>query len=126
MSAQVESLLKTNGSTHTTSDEAVPTNDVFVQSAAQQVPPGYMNMDLGMDCGDDMESAMNAAGFFQGNTAQEAIPINLGHNNEDMAGLGETFCWEMIGLGLDEPLPTQDVIDDLSVYHISLEMKAFC
>jgi len=23
------------------------------------------------------------------------------------------FPWEMIGLGLDEPLPTQDVINDL-------------
>lgn len=26
----------------------------------------------------------------------------------------ESFPWEMIGLGLDEPLPTQDVIDDLN------------
>lgn len=26
------------------------------------------------------------------------------------------FPWEMIGLGLDEPLPPQDVVDDLSVF----------
>jgi hypothetical protein len=27
--------------------------------------------------------------------------------------LDEEFSWEMIGLGLDEPLPQQDVIDEL-------------
>lgn len=85
-----------------------------------------MNIDLGMDCGDDMESAMNSAGFFQGNAAQEAIPDLLCHNNEDIGGLGEAFSWEMIGLGLDEPLPLQDVIDDLSVYYINLQLRAFC
>lgn len=126
MSAQVESLLKTNGPKTTMSGETLPTNDVFAQSAAPQVPPGFMNMDLGMDCGDDMESVMNSAGFFQGTAAQDAIPAILGNNNEDIGGLGETFSWEMIGLGLDEPLPTQDVIDDLSVYHISLGMKVLC
>ena len=28
-------------------------------------------------------------------------------------GGSDDFSWEMIGLGLDEPLPTQDVIDDM-------------
>lgn len=28
-------------------------------------------------------------------------------------GLDEDFSWEMIGLGLDEPLPQQDIIDEL-------------
>ena len=74
-------------------------------------------MDLGMDCGDDINRVMDTAGFFQDPTAQQAIPDLLGHSNEDI-GLGNTFSWEMIGLGLDEPLPTQDVIDDLSVYPI--------
>lgn len=75
-------------------------------------------MDLAMDCADDMERIMNTAGFFEGQTAQETIPNFLGHDNEDIGGLDNTFSWEMIGLGLDEPLPTQDVIDDLSVYPV--------
>lgn len=33
----------------------------------------------------------------------------------DMGGVGSSFTWEMIGLGLDEPLPPQDIIDELYV-----------
>ena len=119
MSAQVESLLKTTGSKNETSGGTLPNDAAFASSAGQPVSQsGYMNMDLGMDCEDDMERAMNTAGFFQGHAAQETIPNLLGHDNEDIGVLGNTFSWEMIGLGLDEPLPTQDVIDDLSVYPI--------
>jgi hypothetical protein len=32
---------------------------------------------------------------------------------------GGNFGWDMLGLGLEEPLPTQDVIDDLYAYIIS-------
>lgn len=28
-------------------------------------------------------------------------------------GLDDSFSWEMIGLGLEEPMPTQEAIDDL-------------
>jgi hypothetical protein len=28
-------------------------------------------------------------------------------------GVSDDFSWEMIGLGLEEPLPSQDVIDDM-------------
>jgi hypothetical protein len=34
--------------------------------------------------------------------------MNMGMNN-----VGGTFTWEMIGLGLEEPLPPQDTIDEL-------------
>ena len=30
-------------------------------------------------------------------------------------GLDDNFSWEMIGLGLEEPLPTQEAIDELYV-----------
>lgn len=33
----------------------------------------------------------------------------------DNSSTSDPFSWEMIGLGLDEPLPNQDVIDELSV-----------
>jgi hypothetical protein len=34
--------------------------------------------------------------------------LDMGMNN-----VGSTFTWEMIGLGLEEPLPPQDTIDEL-------------
>ena len=36
-------------------------------------------------------------------------PINL----EEMFGASDGFTWEMISIGIDEPLPPQEVIDDL-------------
>jgi len=36
--------------------------------------------------------------------------INMGMGLDD-----STFTWEMIGLGLEEPLPPQETIDDLYV-----------
>jgi hypothetical protein len=42
----------------------------------------------------------------------------LGFNNDNMMGMGiddSTFTWEMIGLGLEEPLPPQETIDELYV-----------
>jgi hypothetical protein len=42
---------------------------------------------------------------------------NLAFQDTTMADefAGESFPWEMIGLGLEEPLPAQEVIDDLYV-----------
>ncbi len=36
--------------------------------------------------------------------------LNMGMGLDD-----NTFTWEMIGLGLEEPLPPQDTIDELYV-----------
>ena len=41
---------------------------------------------------------------------------SLNFTNDMNMGMGiddNTFTWEMIGLGLEEPLPTQDTIDEL-------------
>jgi hypothetical protein len=39
---------------------------------------------------------------------------SLGNLMNDF-GMGATdeFSWDMIGLGLEEPLPSQDIIDDM-------------
>lgn len=104
----------------------VPSDAAFDRSTGHQVSqPGYMDMNLAMDGGEDMERAMNTAGLFQGRAAQEGLPNLLGDDNEVIGGLGNTFSWEMIGLGLDEPLPTQDVIDDLSGFPVYIRMKYF-
>lgn len=39
--------------------------------------------------------------------------MGMGMNN-----VGTNFPWEMIGLGLEEPLPPQDTIDELYVFHL--------
>ena len=40
--------------------------------------------------------------------------FNLGSNlGLGMNGMGGDFTWEMIGLGLEEPLPPQETIDEL-------------
>jgi hypothetical protein len=38
--------------------------------------------------------------------------LNMGMGIDD-----STFTWEMIGLGLEEPLPPQDTIDELYVFN---------
>lgn len=38
--------------------------------------------------------------------------MNMGMGIDD-----STFTWEMIGLGLEEPLPPQETIDELWVLH---------
>ncbi|KAK5114933.1 hypothetical protein LTR62_002092 [Meristemomyces frigidus] len=44
--------------------------------------------------------------------SQTSAPgLSTGNGN---TGVPEPFPWEMIGLGLDEPLPTQDVVNDLN------------
>lgn len=42
--------------------------------------------------------------------------FNLGNNlGLSMSSIGGDFTWEMIGLGLEEPLPPQETIDELQV-----------
>lgn len=42
-------------------------------------------------------------------------PTNAGSNGAPSS----EFSWEMIGLGLEEPLPSQEVIDELYVFLLS-------
>jgi hypothetical protein len=55
---------------------------------------------------------------FSGESPQAPID-NLTFSSDINMGMGlddNTFTWEMIGLGLEEPLPPQDTIDDLYVF----------
>lgn len=47
--------------------------------------------------------------------AQEYVNIPAAFaSGENIGPVDEQFPWEMIGLGLDEPLPTQDVVNELN------------
>lgn len=39
------------------------------------------------------------------------VPDTLSQNQS--LGLDDTVSWEMVGLGLEEPLPTQEAVDEL-------------
>jgi hypothetical protein len=51
-----------------------------------------------------------------------AADMNMGMGIDD-----NTFTWEMIGLGLEEPLPPQETIDELYVTSLAvIKIGAYC
>jgi hypothetical protein len=96
----VETLLKSQDSSDQSKDN--PRQDstsAYVASTIQQVLPG----------GDYLGSAEKTPAF------PETIspgPDAFQAASNSQAAEGD-FPWEMIGLGLDEPLPPQDVMDEL-------------
>lgn len=63
---------------------------------------GSMNVDMAMP----MDGLLSTANNFAASPTANMIP------DIDLA-IDENFSWEMIGLGLEEPLPTQDAVDEL-------------
>lgn len=114
---QVETLLKTQDPA-VSAAEAVPTS--FGSSSnvsgvgAGAVPNGDFNVP---------NPSINIGGVnadrwgFNGDSPQPPLD-NMGFTTDMNMGMnldGSTFTWEMIGLGLEEPLPPQDTIDELCV-----------
>lgn len=64
--------------------------------------PGDRDMDRWQYSGESPQTA--TVDEFNFNTNMNMPMNNVGNNN---------FPWEMIGLGLEEPLPTQETIDEL-------------
>ena len=56
---------------------------------------------------DDFASLVGAVSGASGSSPSFAISQNL------ESGIEEQFSWEMIGLGLEEPLPPQETINEL-------------
>ncbi|EME50066.1 hypothetical protein DOTSEDRAFT_68803 [Dothistroma septosporum NZE10] len=104
--AQVETLLKTQ-------DDHQPSNNVQTNAPTANMVPQYGNLDVGGNMGSPAHSNMPQHGF---STQSAEVQDMLGAASDlDMDGSPEEpIPWEMIGLGLDEPLPTQDVVDDLN------------
>jgi hypothetical protein len=114
---QVETLLKTQDPAVTTA-EVSPTNFTAGQG-------GVSGINLGSVPAPDFNVSNAAIGIvdnadrwgFSGESPQP--PLNdLGFGADMNMGIGlddNTFTWEMIGLGLEEPLPPQETIDELYV-----------
>lgn len=75
--------------------------------------PGFQLNDIDMGMGSDMISAFFGATPEHSSLASKQMMPDMLPINDAGAGFGESLSWEMIGLGLEEPLPPQDMIDDL-------------
>lgn len=117
--AQVETLLKTGDSIDTSKSNEPP--KVYRTDSADSVEAldysglNGADMDLGeydidVDLGSIVKDRANAEAF--------ALPFPNAAFSNNAAGTGmaeEPITWEMIGLGLEEPLPHSDVINELQV-----------
>ena len=61
-----------------------------------------MNIDMALP----MDGLLPTTNNFEASPSANMVP------DIDLA-IDENFSWEMIGLGLEEPLPTQDAVDEL-------------
>lgn len=105
--AQVETLLK--GQDEPVVEREVSNGGVKRNGSAGGVAPG--NNAPVLDVGGNVGVGSN------GGSAQAVLSqgtFNQAQNGDVNMAQEEEFPWEMIGLGLDEPLPPQDAIDELT------------
>ncbi|KAK4449414.1 transcriptional activator protein acu-15 [Podospora aff. communis PSN243] len=115
---QVETLLKTQDGAATSPDgtKALPISvDGPAKAQANQRAAATANFtvadpSIGIASSRDMDRW-----HFNGDSPNGAIDdFNFNSNiNMGMGNVDNTFTWEMIGLGLEEPLPPQETIDEL-------------
>ena len=100
--AQVETQLKTKETASPPAVEppALPPSSEQNSSSYAAFDPGVMNIDMSAP----MDGLLNTNNFED--PAPNAIP------DIDLA-IDENFSWEMIGLGLEEPLPCPEAVDEL-------------
>ncbi|RDW88831.1 hypothetical protein BP6252_00863 [Coleophoma cylindrospora] len=126
---QVETLLKSQEPATTTSET---TSNTFANSiSGNGIQPAVTSNDFGISGpGIGMDGTASGTDRWDFNTSPQATMDDLSFTNNMSLGLGlddASFTWEMIGLGLEEPLPSQETIDDLhAIYfekiHPSLPM----
>ena len=106
---QVETQLKTKAQKTPVSTESIPQPKAPEQSIPSPLAftPNAMGVDL------------NSQEFMDGIFRSTNNTQNISPGPSIMAdvnlGIDEPMSWEMIGLGLEEPLPMQEAIDDLLV-----------
>lgn len=109
---QVETLLKTQEPAPVTATEI--SNTSYISTGVSNI--GLQSI-LNPITGLSVESVNPERWRYNGDSPQAPID-NLGFPGDLNMGMGledSTFTWEMIGLGLEEPLPPQETIDELYV-----------
>ncbi|KAI2472189.1 hypothetical protein F4781DRAFT_428718 [Annulohypoxylon bovei var. microspora] len=116
---QVETLLnKTQDppSFNVSPDTVKAPNVTFEQNHNQQAPPtpnfSVTNPSIGIASDRDMDRWRFNAESPQAGGNLDDFNFN-GNISMNMSGIDNNFTWEMIGLGLEEPLPSQETIDEL-------------
>lgn len=106
---QVETLLKTQDPAPPSA--AASSNNVSMPNA-QSMPNNQpmMNGDRDMDCWNYTAESPRQPPVEDFNFNNMGMNMNNGGGG---GGGGGHFTWEMIGLGLEEPLPPQETIDEL-------------
>lgn len=95
---QVEHLLKNQDSPEANKDTSRTDNtSAYVANTLQQALPNQGDY---LSTRDRIQDSQ----ILGGNASQNGVAADIGDDN---------FSWEMIGLGLEEPLPPQDVMDEL-------------
>ncbi|KAI0159542.1 fungal-specific transcription factor [Xylariaceae sp. FL1272] len=121
---QVEELLKTQEPSTSTSPEAMKMpNNAFEQRRNQQAnaapsltvnnPTTAIASDRDMDMWRLNGESPQGQGQATGNGIEDFNNFAAGHMQMPMNNMDPSFTWEMIGLGLEEPLPPQETIDEL-------------
>ncbi|KAK4959473.1 hypothetical protein LTR10_004278 [Elasticomyces elasticus] len=105
--AQVETLLKTQDD---------PPNSRRDNGPPKDMAPEYENIAIGRENSNMLPHTQRAIDRHD-MPAQALFPnsmLGTSTSGNTSAPVEEPFPWEMIGLGLDEPLPTQEVVNDLN------------
>ena len=113
----METLLKDQSGDGSNKDGPNATSLGFTGSHMHQsglgAVPGPNNIAIGEVNNHDLEAMSRLAGT-SSIPNPEAFAGTLGEMSIDQQA-DDSFPWEMIGLGLEEPLPSQDVINELYV-----------
>ena len=112
MLAQVETQLKTKDAASPPETGTIIAPPISAQNSMSYAAydPTAMNVDLSAP----MDGLLNTGNFEASPPANIVPDIDL--------AIDENFSWEMIGLGLEEPLPSQEAIDEL--YDLSSTNKS--
>ncbi|PGH27404.1 hypothetical protein AJ80_00882 [Polytolypa hystricis UAMH7299] len=102
--AQVETLLKSQDPSDATAKPAAPAEMPF-RPPVQSISAGTLPNGPAMPK-DTMDTGMSLP-------HQDFVDL-VGQMPDLIENPSPSFSWEMIGLGLEEPLPSQDVIDELN------------
>ena len=115
---QVETLLKTQDPPEQPpqrpATSAAPAAPQSIPAITPPVVPVPVSMGLGTEP-TLADFTIPTGGPTSGGFINDFSSDGLGFQDTTMGNefAGESFPWEMVGLGLEEPLPAQDTIDDL-------------
>jgi hypothetical protein len=122
---QVESMLKTTDPVPTSTEAPKVTTNAFENRNRNQQPAATTNFNVANPSIAIASDRDMDRWHFNGESPQAAtanldefnfagnMPANMSMGMDNISALPNNFTWEMIGLGLEEPLPPQETIDEL-------------